>query len=63
MPGKTLKPIGYVDENGRYYSYEEIHPYAEEIEEGERIFNALDPEAQRWINDWARRQVERAYDA
>jgi hypothetical protein len=50
MAGKILTPIGYVDEDGKYYSCERVHP--DTIE--------MDPTfvAPRWLFDWAHRQIE-----
>lgn len=48
-----LTPIGFVDEDGKYYSYDEVFPHAKDID--------LDHEAPRWLFDWARKQIEDHY--
>jgi hypothetical protein len=50
---KMLTPIGFVDEDGKYYSYDEVFPHAKEMD--------FDHEAPRWLFDWAMKQVEDHY--
>lgn len=53
MRGKMLTPVGFVDEDGKYYSYDEACPHARDID--------LDHKAPRWLFDWALKQVEDHY--
>jgi hypothetical protein len=50
---KVLHPIGYVDDDGKFYRPEDVHPLPDDLHEWE---------VPRWLSVWARKQVDERYN-